>query len=110
MPIYEFECKKCKQEYSELTEYDESGKYPGVKCPHCKSKRKTRIFGGIGAVIFTNPEGTDNWNKPEWKFGYKLDKAKAERRAAEEKSHMGAVPYRPDNSDIESGKYFGEVK
>lgn len=96
MPIYDFECKKCSKEYSELTEYDETGKYKGVKCPHCKSKRKTRLLGGCGpgpAAVFTNPKDTSKWDNFSYRAGHNMENAKAERRAAEAQSHMGANPY-----------------
>lgn len=87
MPIYSFECLKCKEAYDDLGPYDESGKYSKVKCPKCKSNRKRRTFAGSNVVI----KGVA---KPaEVAFGYKYEQAQEDRRRAKEQSHMGDKPY-----------------
>ena len=110
--LYEFECKKCKTVYEEFSPFDETGKYPTVICPKCKSKKKTRVFGA-SAFNFTNPVGTDRWNSEskghDYRFGYNLPNVKAQRENAMAKSHMGADPY-TSIDDVTSGKHFGPVK
>lgn len=94
--MYDFECKKCKTVYEELTEYDATGKYKGVKCPHCGSKRKIKLMNCC-AFNFTNPVGTDRWNSDDtghdYRFKHNAPNVKKEREMAEQMSHMGADPY-----------------
>lgn len=102
MPLYEFQCKKCNHKYDEIVPYDESDKYPDVKCPECGSAKKDKLLSCCN-FKFAQPEGTDRWNNSQdyrWKAHY-LPKALKEREQAEALSHMGN-PY-TDNSaqDIE---------
>lgn len=105
MPFYDFKCLKCDHEYEELCSITESEKYPSVKCPKCKSKRKERIFTGKCNIIF---KGTSNTSH-EVAFGHKFEEAQEERRRAEAASHMGGGGYNAID-DLNSGDYFGEVK
>jgi putative FmdB family regulatory protein len=107
MPSYEFKCKKCKKNYSELSPYDETGKYKNVICPFCNSKSKLRLLSAP-AFKFSNPIGTDIWNNShDYRFKTKLPEAIKEREMAEKLSHIGAHKH---IDDISSGKNFGEVK
>lgn len=108
MPTYEFTCLKCKKTYTELLSFDSSGKYAGVSCPHCKSKRKKQGVTSA-ALKFTNPKDTSKFDNFSYRAGYNLEKAQDERRAAEAASHMGTEPYLA-HDDISSGDYFGEVE
>ena len=116
MPIYIFECcnKKCGVVYEKLTSHDESGKYSGIKCPECGSKRKKQQMHNF-SFSFGNPVGTDKWNgSHDYRFKHTLPKAKEERSNAEKfaKQKTGfnsKTPYRRID-DISSGKHFGEVK
>lgn len=114
MAFYEFECKKCGLIYEELTPHDETGKYKGVKCPECKSARKTKLiscpkwnFAGDTVV------GTDRWNSDDrghdYRFKYNLPSVIEKKMKANAKDHMGPNPYKHID-DISSGKNFGEVK
>jgi len=107
MPTYEFKCEECGLKYSDLTRYDETGEYPDTFCPSCNSVKKTKLMSVPGAIMFTNPEGTDKMNNPEWAFGYKLEKAQADRRAAQ--AAQGDAGYNSID-DISGGEYFGEVE
>ena len=112
MAIYDFQCKQCNEVYEELVTYDETGKYTGVRCPKCKSKKKVKLMNAC-ACNFTNPVGTDRWNSEsyghDYRFKHNIPKVQAERANAENKSHMGNAPYNSID-DISSGKNFGEVK
>lgn len=99
MPIYRFECLKCSCAYEELTESDESGKYKWIKCPQCKSKKKKRTFDYNVAVAFTNPKESSKWDNFTYRAGHNMENAKATRRAAESKSHMGTNPYNSKKLD-----------
>ena len=112
IPKYEFECKKCHIVYEDLVTWDETGKYKGVQCPSCASKRKTKLMSTCG-FQFANPEGTDRWNSEsnghDYRFNHNLPKVLDERRRAEESSHMGPNVYAPQN-DLEVDRNWGEVK
>jgi putative FmdB family regulatory protein len=114
MPIYEFLCKKCSKEFSELTNFDETNKYPDVVCPHCSSKKKEKIMS-IAGFNFSNPVGTDKFNNShDYRHGWNLNKpggALETRRNAEKKSHMGQTNeiYRPID-DLNKDKSWGKVK
>lgn len=96
MPTYDFRCKKCNAEYSELTPHDDTGKYPKVKCPECNSKSKIYLLSAP-AHKFSNPIGTDVWNSDSGGHGYRYEwnkpRVKAQRAIAEATSHMGSDPY-----------------
>lgn len=89
MPIYSFKCLKCERVYDEIAPHDPTGKFRKVRCPSCDSKNKERYYPG-------EVRDWDCGDKRE-RFGYRagvnMEKAKAERRAAESKSHMGTNPY-----------------
>lgn len=99
MPIYKFECTKCNEVYEEMTSYDESGKYKGIKCPACKSKRKRRRFDYDVAITFADPTNTSKFDNFSYRAGHNMEKAKTERRNAESKSHMGKNPYKSKKLD-----------
>lgn len=99
MPIYKFKCLKCSVTYEELTDYDETEKYKGVKCPQCKSKRKQRTFDYDIAVTFTNPKESSKWDNFSYRAGHNMEGAKTCRREAEAKSHMGTNPYNSKKLD-----------
>jgi putative FmdB family regulatory protein len=112
MPVFDFKCEKCSLIYEALVKYDGSGKYPSIKCPKCKSKKKDKLTTGFN-FNFTNPVGTDRWNDDstghDYRYKHNLPKVKETRKRAEAASHMGTQPY-SEKRDVESGKYFGEVK
>ena len=115
MPIYQFECSTCELEYEELTSYDKTEEYKSVSCPECGSSKKIKLMSVPASAIFKNPIGTDKHNNSHgFRFGHKLESAINEREMAQEKSHVGRNPYKDDptsgTKDIDSGKYFGDVK
>lgn len=103
MPIYKFQCLKCQHVYEDICSFDE-GKYPGVSCPECKSKKKKRNFDGCNVVI----KGTSS-TSPDVAFGYKMEKAQDERRRALDASHMGDGGYNSID-DLNNDDNWGEVK
>ncbi len=109
MPLYNFSCKKCDHQYEELTPIDDKGKYPKVKCPACGSKKKVKIPSLTARAIFTDKTGTSKMENFGYRAGYNMEQAQDCRRAAESKSHVGSMPY-DGIDDIQSGKYFSEVK
>lgn len=114
MHTYDFECKKCHHVYEELTEYDESGKYPKVKCPKCNSKKKLKLMSAP-TFTFTNPEGTDRWNSAksghDYRFKHNIPKVQQERQMAEALSHMGTDPYGGgDDIEMDTGVHDAETR
>lgn len=98
MPIYQFECKKCKKNYEDLVAYDPTEKYKTVKCPECNSGSKIKLATSSFAFNFTNPVGTDRWNNGstghDYRFKTNLPKVIKQRKDAEVASHMGTDPYK----------------
>ena len=88
MPIYEFQCKKCNKEDEELSSFDVSGKYPDIKCPSCGSIKKDKLVS-VPATVYSGG-GNETFTH---KAGRLMEKAKGERRMAEQFSHMGADPF-----------------
>jgi putative FmdB family regulatory protein len=112
MPVYDFSCLECGEEYEELTKHDETGEYEDVKCPHCASVEKRKLVSGC-KINFKNPVGTDLWNKShDYRFHYNHERpggVKDQRKYAEENSHVGPTPYN-DIDDISGGNHFGDVE
>lgn len=93
IPVYNFKCLKCACSYTELTSWDETEKYKGVKCPNCKSKKKKRTFDYDISCAFTNPKESSKWDNFSYRAGYNMETAQSDRRKAASKSHMGTNPY-----------------
>jgi len=112
MPMYEFQCKKCENVWCEITSYDESGKYPTIRCPECKSKRKDKLLSAAN-FKFAEPVGTDRFNNShDFRHNWNMDRpggVRDQKKKAQDASHVGPEPYRKID-DISSGKHFGEVK
>jgi putative FmdB family regulatory protein len=112
MPNYEFECKRCGVKYEEIASYDETGKYPGIKCPFCNSKSKKKLVS-VCHCTFTNPVGTDLYESShDYRYHHQINKSggvREQRAVAEADSHVGPTPYNPID-DISGGKHFGKVK
>ena len=56
MPIYEFHCSKCKEDFEELV----LGDVKGVACPECGSKKVKRlmsVFAHKSGEKFTSSSG-----------------------------------------------------
>jgi len=111
VPFYEFSCNRCETVYEELCSHDPKGKYPGLKCPKCGSKSKTKLMSTCN-YAFANPEGTDRWNSEsgghDYRFNHNLPKVIAERQNAAEKGG-NASPYNKIN-DLNNNDVWGEVK
>jgi putative FmdB family regulatory protein len=45
MPIYEYECKKCKERFEVLQRINEDA--TSVQCPKCKARRPKRVLSGF---------------------------------------------------------------
>ena len=110
MALYLFQClnKKCNHDYEVLTQYDKTGKYKTVKCPHCISKKKKQLVHDF-SFNFANPVGTDKWRSHDYRFYSNLPKVKNERARAARASKSGANPYNKID-DLNNGDNFGAVK
>ena len=49
MPVYEYVCRKCKEDFTEILTVQEMEK-GGVKCPHCGSDKVTKIISHIHTI------------------------------------------------------------
>lgn len=108
MPMYSFVCKskKCGKSFDALEKYDATGKYPGVRCSHCDSKKKQWVIGGAPGILGPTKSKMDNFG---YRAGHNLAKAKDCRRQAEAVSHMGETPYSPlDDMPLDTGIHENE--
>jgi len=48
MPIYEYECRKCKQRFEHLLK---SVRDAPAACPHCGGKKIEKVFSGFSVAI-----------------------------------------------------------
>jgi len=115
MPTYAFQCNKCKVQWEDISNFDNTGKYPGVSCPSCKSKSKKKLLTSC-TFQFSNPVGTDKWTSEstghDFRHKHNVDRpggVRDIRKQAQEKSHMGAEPYNKMN-DFNNDASWGEVK
>ncbi len=46
MPVYEYECKNCRNRFENVESIREHGTKE-VKCPECKSTSVERVYGGV---------------------------------------------------------------
>ena len=109
LPTYSFLCKACEKPFTDLQPFDPKGKYSGVVCPFCKSKKK-KMLPTIANLKFADPKDTSKWDNFSYRAGYNLEAAQDLRTAAEATSHMGTEPYSDGIDDINRGDLFGEVK
>jgi DNA-directed RNA polymerase subunit RPC12/RpoP len=112
MPSYEFQCKKCEVVYAELADHDPSGKYKGVKCPECGSKRKSQMMTSCW-VKFADPRSSSRWDNWSYRRGKTSEEASECRRKAQEASHVGPDPYQAAaqvEADLNNDSLYGEVK
>lgn len=119
MPIYDFQCEDCNKRFDELTSFDETGVFEGVKCPLCGSEKKTLLVTGkFGGFAFANPVGTDRWHSEDkghdYRFKHNVPNVLAQREHAERNSHMGGTAdiygTGQADADINTDANWGEVK
>lgn len=103
MPIYLFNCESCKTNFEEFCSYEQSFT---IKCPEC-SQDVVRMLTAPN-LSFVDPRSTSKWDSFEYRAGWNMEKAKAERRAAEEKSHVGSNPYQ-DSERIDLEKHDADL-
>lgn len=101
MPLYDFQCLKCKHTWDELTSYDEKGLYEKIICPECNSDKKQKLATSRIAIVGPTSSKMDNFG---YRAGYNLERAKGERRAAEEATGGASSPYRDMSSDFNLGE------
>jgi hypothetical protein len=98
--------------YEDLVPYDETGKFPDVRCPFCNSKRKVQVAAACN-FQFAQPEGTGRWISEstghDYRFKHNLPKVLNERKQAELRSKTGANPYGKID-DTKNNSAWGEVK
>lgn len=107
MPTYDYRCDACGHSFDELQSFSDP---PLTKCPKCKKKKLTRLFGTGAAVLFKGSgfyetdyrsESYKSGQKAESEAGSKPDAAtdtKAESAPAAEK------PAKPAKSAGKSAK------
>lgn len=98
MPLNDFRCKnkKCGLVFEELCGYNERAK---MKCPKCG--KKTEVLPPMTKSTFTDPTTSSKWDSFTYRAGKNLEKAQAERRYAESKSHVGKTPYQDQERGVD---------
>ena len=79
MPLYEFHCEKCDKDTEIICSWSE---IENSTCEQCGDKLKLLLPSRVGAV-FKEPFDTSKWDSFSYRAGHNLEKAKAERRAAQ---------------------------
>ncbi len=103
MPIYEFRCedKLCEQgQFDELCKYED---IKNVKCPSCGTTNVEKLMSAPN-LAFAQPKESSKWDNFGYRAGYNLEKAKGDRRKAQDLSHVGSNPYR-ESEKIDLEKY-----
>jgi putative FmdB family regulatory protein len=96
MPFFDFVCDNCECTWDEMTKYDTTGEWAGIKCPECGSEEKEQIISPVS--IGHTASKMDSFS---YRAGYNMDKAKTERRNAEAIAGGDTTPYRDTTiSDI----------
>lgn len=57
MPLYDFKCKACGNEYDDIVPMSSKGPY---KCPKCGAKRAARVFSARGISMRTDRGSPDD--------------------------------------------------
>lgn len=50
MPTYNYQCQKCKKDFSIYVSIGEHTKHPRPKCPKCKSNNVKQLFKSISVI------------------------------------------------------------
>jgi len=57
MPIYEFKCESCGEEFEVLLKSRDE--ISGVKCPSCGSNKVSRLMSVVNSIISSSSKGGD---------------------------------------------------
>src|SRR5579872_7592225 len=90
MATYVFHCDACQLTFDELCSWSDRSK---VVCKNCQGL-VVGVVTAPKAIIFTNPRGTSKEDNFEYVAKYNHERAKGERRAAEQANKHGQV-YNP---------------
>jgi putative FmdB family regulatory protein len=55
MPIYEFRCADCDQQFEALCKMGSNGR--GLRCPHCRGRHLERLVSGFVSRAGSKSEG-----------------------------------------------------
>ena len=90
MPLYCFECKKCKKTFDAICIWEK------VKLVKCDCGGKTKKLVTNCNLKFDNPKESSKWDNFGYRAGYNMEKAKEERRTAEAAT-KDTCPYKEIN-------------
>jgi putative FmdB family regulatory protein len=97
MPLYDFRCKKCGLQFEELCK---SSKDIDIGCL-CGSFDVERLMSGFAAT-FANPADNSKMHDSfSYRAGVNMEKAKDQRRHAQQHDHMGANPYKDADTRLD---------
>ena len=57
MPLYEYKCKECDEEFEALVSFKDADS--GVKCPCCGSEKTDRLLSVFSAAVGGGTPGVD---------------------------------------------------
>jgi putative FmdB family regulatory protein len=105
MPTYEFRCDSCTKVFEEVRTF---GDFSCNPCPHCASRKVSKLISLPAAPIFKQKRGTSREDNFEYVAKENMERAREERRAHEE---ISKDDFRyPEIDDISSGEHFGPVE
>lgn len=93
MPLYLYVCEKCKkreEKFFTVAKYKEK-----ILC-ECGNESTRTFDGQTFGIKFTNPKESKNWDDPQYRYDMLIEKAKQDRKEADEKF---GKPYYPDLPD-----------
>ena len=84
MPIYAFKCEDCGTEFEEMRLFKNYAAPATCSCGGCGDP----LFSMPSSIIFTDPRDTSKWDNFGYRAGFNMEKAKQERRDAEQASRQ----------------------
>ena len=57
MPLYEYKCKECEEEFEALVSFKDADS--GIKCPRCDSEKTDRLLSVFSAAVGGGIPGVD---------------------------------------------------
>ena len=101
MPTYDYRCEACQHEWELFQKMSDD---PVKKCPECKKKKATRLFGTGAAVVFKGSGFYEtDYRSESYKKGEKKAKESAKETSKEGSKGDSASASKSKSSQSSSG-------